>query len=99
MTHIQNLTSGLIVLSVLVPALAQTKSTRVNREEQTMSRVETRSAHIDRGQEVFLQNCRRCHDAPQAFPPQISATIIRHMRVRASLSDADESALLSFMNP
>jgi mono/diheme cytochrome c family protein len=52
-----------------------------------------------RGQQVFKQNCARCHDAPQAFPPQIAGTIIRHMRVRASMSAADEKALLKFMNP
>lgn len=52
-----------------------------------------------RGQHVFEQNCTRCHDAPQGFPPQISGTILRHMRVRANLSAADERALLHFMNP
>ena len=51
------------------------------------------------GQRVFRQNCARCHDAPQSFPPQITGTILRHMRVRASLSAEDEKALLQFMNP
>jgi len=52
-----------------------------------------------RGERVFQQNCSRCHSAPQGFPPQISASIARHMRVRASLSAADEKALLKFLNP
>lgn len=52
-----------------------------------------------RGETVFQENCSRCHNAPQGFPPQISATIARHMRVRASLSAADEKALLKFLNP
>ena len=52
-----------------------------------------------RGSQVFQQNCSRCHNAPQGFPPQISGTILRHMRVRASLSADDEKALLRFMNP
>ena len=52
-----------------------------------------------RGEKVFQQNCSRCHNAPQGFPPQISASIARHMRVRASLSAADEKALLKFLNP
>jgi cytochrome c5 len=59
-------------------------------------------AHDDdsaRGQRVFNQNCARCHDAPQGFPPQISGTVLRHMRVRANLSASDEKALLHFMNP
>jgi len=59
-------------------------------------------AHDDegaQGQRVFKQNCARCHDAPQGFPPQISGTVLRHMRVRANLSASDEKALLHFMNP
>jgi cytochrome c5 len=51
------------------------------------------------GERVFKQNCSRCHDAPQSFSPRISYAIVRHMRVRASLSAADEKALLQFMNP
>jgi len=60
------------------------------------------AAHDDdsaQGQRVFKQNCARCHDAPQGFPPQISGTVLRHMRVRANLSARDEKALLHFMNP
>lgn len=57
------------------------------------------AAQVSRGEQVFQQNCSRCHNAPQGFPPQISGTILRHMRVRASLSAADEKALIKFMNP
>jgi mono/diheme cytochrome c family protein len=59
-------------------------------------------AHDDdtaQGQRLFKQNCARCHDAPQGFPPQVSGTVLRHMRVRANLSASDEKALLHFMNP
>ena len=51
------------------------------------------------GERVFKQNCSRCHNAPQSFPPQISGTVVRHMRVRASLSPEDERNLLKFLNP
>jgi len=51
------------------------------------------------GQRVFEQNCSRCHAAPLGFSPRISGTIIRHMRVRASLSREDEQKLLRFFNP
>jgi cytochrome c5 len=53
----------------------------------------------DDGQRVFDQNCSRCHTTPDGFPPRISGTVARHMRVRASLSAADEKALLHFLNP
>jgi cytochrome c5 len=57
------------------------------------------SVHPDDGQRVFEQNCSRCHTAPDGFSPRISGTVLRHMRVRASLSQHDEQELLRFMNP
>jgi len=51
------------------------------------------------GERAFRQNCSRCHNAPEGFPPQISGTIVRHMRVRANLSRDDERAILKFLNP
>jgi cytochrome c5 len=51
------------------------------------------------GERAFRQNCSRCHNAPEGFSPQISGTIVRHMRVRANLSREDERAILKFLNP
>lgn len=51
------------------------------------------------GQQVFQQNCSRCHNAPESFPASITGTIVRHMRVRANLSRHDERVLLKFLNP
>jgi cytochrome c5 len=51
------------------------------------------------GQRVFEQNCSRCHTAPDGFSPRIAGAVVRHMRVRASLSQHDEEALLHFFNP
>ncbi len=51
------------------------------------------------GERIFEQNCSRCHNAPEGFSPRISGTIVRHMRVRASLSKHDEDELLRFFNP
>jgi mono/diheme cytochrome c family protein len=56
-------------------------------------------AQEDEGQRIFEQNCSRCHNAPEGFSPRISGTIVRHMRMRASLSKHDEDALLHFFNP
>jgi mono/diheme cytochrome c family protein len=53
----------------------------------------------DEGQRVFEQNCSRCHADPDGFSSRISGTVLRHMRVRASLSKHDEQELLRFMNP
>lgn len=51
------------------------------------------------GEKKFKQNCSRCHEAPQGFSPSISGTVLRHMRVRASLSKQDEQDVLRFLNP
>jgi len=58
-----------------------------------------RAANPDRGQQVFEQNCSRCHNAPQGFSPRISGIIAMHMRVRADLSEEDYRALRRFLNP
>lgn len=51
------------------------------------------------GDRIFAQNCSRCHNAPDGFPPRISGTVVRHMRVRAQLSQHDEEELLRYLNP
>lgn len=55
--------------------------------------------HTTEGERVFAANCSRCHTAPDGFSSRISGTVVRHMRVRASLSEQDEKALLKFFNP
>jgi cytochrome c5 len=51
------------------------------------------------GEIIFHQRCAGCHNAPEGFSPRISGTVVRHMRVRAGLSQRDEEALLRFFNP
>ncbi|MGA2051264.1 MAG: cytochrome c [Terracidiphilus sp.] len=57
------------------------------------------AAKQDDGERVFQQHCSRCHTAPDGFSPRISGTVVRHMRVRASLSQHEEQELLHFFNP
>jgi cytochrome c5 len=49
------------------------------------------------GEKRFRANCGRCHAAPQKFPPRMMATIIRHMRVRATITDEDMRLVLFYM--
>lgn len=49
------------------------------------------------GEKRFHANCGRCHVAPHKFPPRAMATIIRHMRVRALITDEDVKYILSYM--
>lgn len=83
----------------LSPVAAQNHATASRPQAEAQSKHRQKTEDAGRGERVFKQNCSRCHDAPQSFPPQISRSIVRHMRVRASLSAQDERALLKFMNP
>lgn len=49
------------------------------------------------GEQRFHANCGRCHATPQKFSPRVMATVIRHMRVRATITDADMRLILSYM--
>jgi mono/diheme cytochrome c family protein len=49
------------------------------------------------GERRFHANCGRCHAAPHKFPPRMMATIVRHMRVRATITDEDMRLVLYYM--
>ena len=49
------------------------------------------------GEQRFRANCGRCHAAPHKFPPRVMATVIRHMRVRATITDQDMRLVLFYM--
>jgi mono/diheme cytochrome c family protein len=49
------------------------------------------------GEKRFRTNCGRCHMAPHKFPPRTMATIVRHMRVRAMITDEDMKLILRYM--
>ncbi len=49
------------------------------------------------GEKRFRANCNRCHAAPHKFPPRMMATIVRHMRVRATITDEDMRYILYYM--
>lgn len=58
--------------------------------------LDARAMRIE-GEKRFHTNCGRCHVAPHKFPPRAMATIIRHMRVRATITDEDMKYILSYM--
>jgi mono/diheme cytochrome c family protein len=49
------------------------------------------------GEQRFRTNCGRCHMAPHKFPPRMMATIVRHMRVRATITDSDMRIILHYL--
>jgi mono/diheme cytochrome c family protein len=85
-------------LAGVLPLVAQTGNATQNAQPAKRQK-STPPVSPDRGQQVFEQNCSRCHNPPQGFSPHISGSVALHMRVRANLSAADYKALLHFLNP
>jgi hypothetical protein len=50
------------------------------------------------GEQRYRANCGRCHAAPRKFPPRMMATVLRHMRVRATITDEDMRLVLFYMS-
>jgi len=97
-TIVRNLTLAALALGSLA-ALAQ--STKTPQPAPTPQSAPTPAAAklSDPGERAFQVNCSRCHNAPEQLNPRITGTVVRHMRVRANLSAADERAILRFFNP
>jgi mono/diheme cytochrome c family protein len=66
-----------------------TAAPAVSAAQDEMNRVE--------GEKRFRSNCGRCHAAPPKFSPRMMATIVRHMRVRATITDQDMHYILRYM--
>jgi cytochrome c5 len=87
---------GMMLTVTIVAAQTPHHSSQDARHPTTAAGHEPTREH---GPKVFEENCSRCHNAPEGFPPSISGTIATHMRVRAGLSEADYKALLRYLNP
>jgi mono/diheme cytochrome c family protein len=62
----------------------------------TPDATEKRALRLE-GEKRFRTNCGRCHQPPHKFPPRVMAAAIRHMRVRAMLTDEDMRLILGYM--
>ncbi|HKV94616.1 MAG TPA: cytochrome c [Candidatus Angelobacter sp.] len=69
---------------------------RANSSTTATSSTQDENLHLE-GEKRFRSNCGRCHVAPPKFPSRMMATIVRHMRVRAAITDADMRLILRYM--
>ena len=51
------------------------------------------------GKRKFQINCGRCHNPPEQLSSRIAGPVIRHMRVRAMLSQEDAREILEYLAP
>ena len=91
----------MLVLAAMVLAAA-TPATPNGGGKSTSAAASDRSAQDDtlrlQGEKRFRANCGRCHTAPPKFAPRMTATIVRHMRVRATLTDEDTRLIIRYMS-
>jgi cytochrome c5 len=97
------------VLVVVALTLAASSATRAERNENSKKEstvsatAATNSTKADdalrmEGERRFHANCGRCHTAPPKFSPRMVATIVRHMRVRATITDEEARLILHYMS-
>ncbi len=91
---------GLLALAMGVALWAAAQApTKAVSDPKPSAVVDPRSEAASRaeGEKRFRANCGRCHQSPHKFPPRMMATIVRHMRVRATLTDEDMKLILKYM--
>ena len=90
------------LLLAALPVLSQTGNTSTAPASSGQQQTKNNAGQLGQkrdGQQVFYQNCLRCHNQPPVFSPRICGTVARHMRVRAGLSKEDAQAVMRFLNP
>jgi len=86
----------LLALMSAIGVAAASPRTNTTTEPVVRNSAEADTMRLE-GEKRFRANCGRCHAAPQKFPPRMMATIIRHMRVRATITDEDMRLVLFYM--
>ena len=90
----------IVLLSLVLAFTAYGSAGSRNRDASNTTVIEPNSSDDARraeGEQRFRTNCARCHAAPHKFPPRMMATIVRHMRVRATITDDDMKLILFYM--
>src|SRR5215467_12771575 len=98
------------ILALLLAAAAaagtgSSKDSSKDKDKDTGTSAAASTAHTAQddtmrleGEKRFHANCGRCHMAPPKFSPRMVATIVRHMRVRATLTDEDMRFIIHYMS-
>jgi cytochrome c5 len=87
----------LTVISTLAFSIAVAQHASTDTKKDDTSTQAQHKQHT--GEQVFMENCSRCHMPPMSISPRITGTVIMHMRVRARLSREDQQLLLKYLAP
>lgn len=90
-----------VVLAISVLAIAASNGVK-DKDKDAPAAAPTNTAAQDdpmrlEGEKAYHANCGRCHMAPPKFAPRMMATIVRHMRVRATITDQEMRSILHYM--
>jgi len=88
--------ASLLALLSVIYGMAQPRKKETSSAPVVYTGAEADAMRID-GEQRFRANCGRCHAAPHKFPPRMMSTIVRHMRVRATITDEDMRRILYYM--
>jgi mono/diheme cytochrome c family protein len=88
---------GTQLASTSEPAAGTSAKAAAAAAQPAASKQEDEDALRLEGEKRFHANCGRCHQAPHKLPPRMMATIVRHMRVRATITDEDMRVILHYM--
>jgi hypothetical protein len=95
------LTTGVIVSVLALVSLVGAAAAPSGKKGSSVAAIVTNTDNADamriQGELRYRTNCGRCHAAPHKFPPRMMATIVRHMRVRATITDEDMRLVLFYM--
>ncbi|HEX7287437.1 MAG TPA: cytochrome c [Candidatus Angelobacter sp.] len=91
-----------LAMGLALAAVAKTKGTKSTGDTPATPSAAANQSEQDsnlrlEGEKRFRANCSRCHAAPPKFPPRMMGTIVRHMRVRATITDQDMRLILRYM--
>lgn len=87
----------ILVLAIAPRLFAGSESARKDAAAAPIVRAQDADSMRIQGEQRFRANCGRCHAAPHKFPPRMMATVVRHMRVRALITDEDMRLVLFYM--
>lgn len=92
------MSAALLIGAVLI--LGQEPKTQPKQTAQKAQRTTSPTKNQQsEGERKFQINCGRCHNPPEQVSPRIAGSVIRHMRVRAMLSQEDAREILEYLAP
>jgi hypothetical protein len=97
MERIRMLALVIFSLAISLPSIAAPKH-QPNTGSAGSQKTPTAEASSE-GERLFGIHCGRCHQPPDDIPRAAAGTILKHMRIRASLSRQEEQLILHYIRP